>query len=453
MSEKTYRAWQPDQAWLLPPSPRDWMPEGHLVYFLMDAVRELDISPITAHYERELRGSPPFHPRMMLTLLIFNYATGTRSSRKIMQRCEQDVACRVIVGEDTPDFHAISEFRRRHLSAFETLFVEVLKLAAASGLLKVGRLALDGTKIKANASRHKAMSYDRMPTEEARLQQEIRELLAQAEADDQADDAEHGTNRRGDELPDELQRRESRLQKIREAKAALEAEARTKAAAENAAKNAVREAEGQEPQTINLDEVRPDPKTQYNFTDPDSRIMKASNKGWDQCGNAQVLVDEAQLILAADVTQQANDVQQVAPLLEQLATNLADAEVEQRPHTLVADAGYYSDANTQCVESHDITPYIATQRLKHHEELPSVPRGRIPQSLTPKQRMARSLRTKTGRATYKKRKGQVEPVFGQIKQGGGFRQFAMRGLAKIQAEWQLVCLTHNLLKLFRHATA
>ena len=178
MSEKTYRAWRPDQAWLLPPSPRDWLPEGHLVYFLMDAVRELDISAITAHYERELRGFPPFHPRMMLTLLIFNYATGTRSSRKIMTRCEQDVACRVIVGEDLPEFHAISEFRRRHLAAFEQLFVEVLKLASASGLLKVGRLALDGTKIKANASRHEAMSYDRMQTEEVRLQQEIRELLA-----------------------------------------------------------------------------------------------------------------------------------------------------------------------------------------------------------------------------------------------------------------------------------
>ncbi len=368
VSEKVYRPWQPEQAWLLPPSPRDWLPEGHLVYFLMDALRELDISSITAYYERELRGYPPFHPRMMLTLLIFNYATGTRSSRKIMQRCEQDVACRVIVGEDPPDFRAISEFRRRHLATFETLFVEVLKLAATSGLLKLGRIALDGTKIKANASRHKAMSYDRMPTEEARLQQEIRELLAQAEADDQAEDAQHGANRRGDELPEELQRRESRLKRIREAKAALEAEARAKAAAENAAKNAVREAEGQEPQAINLDEVRPDPKAQYNFTDPDSRIMKASNKGWDQCGNAQILVDESQLIIAADVTQQANDVQQVAPLLEQMEANLTDAEVKRRPHTLVADAGYYSDANTQCVESHDITPYIATQRLKHHEE-------------------------------------------------------------------------------------
>lgn len=453
MSEKTYRAWRPDQAWLLPPSPGDWLPEGHLVYFLMDAVRELDIGSITSYYERELRGYPPFHPRMMLTLLIFNYATGTRSSRKIMQRCEQDVACRVIVGEDAPDFHAISEFRRRHLAAFEKLFVEVLKLASASGLMKVGRLALDGTKIKANASRHKAMSYDRMQTEEVRLQQEIRELLAQAEAEDQSDDAQHGANRRGDELPAELQRRESRLEKIREAKAALEEEARAKALAKNEAENVAREAEGKEPKSINLDEVRPDPKSQRNFTDPDSRIMKASNKGWDQCGNAQALVDESQLIIAADVTQQANDVQQVAPMLDTMEANLQAAKIISRPRDFVADAGYYSDDNTQAVRSHHLTPYIATQRLKHHEELPAVPRGRIPISLTPKQRMARTLRTKTGRATYKKRKGQIEPVFGQIKQGTGFRQFAMRGISKMKAEWQLVCLTHNLLKLWRAAPA
>jgi len=437
----------------LPPSPKDWLPEGHLVYFLMDAVRELDIGAITAHYERELRGYPPFHPRMMLTLLIFNYATGTRSSRKIMARCEQDVACRVIVGEDTPDFRAISEFRRRHIAAFETLFVEVLKLASASGLLKLGRLALDGTKIKANASRHKAMSYDRMQTEEIRLQQEIRDLLAEAEAEDQADDAQHGANRRGDELPDELHRRESRLKKIREAKAALEAEARDRASAENESKNAARVAEGKEPKQVDLDQVRPEPKAQRNFTDPDSRIMPASNKGWDQCGNAQVLVDESQLILAADVTQQANDVQQVAPLLGQMKANLQAAEIVERPKEFVADTGYYSDDNTQCVITHEMVPYIATQRLKHHEELPPVPRGRIPKSLTPKQRMARTLRTKKGRETYKKRKGQVEPVFGQIKQAGGFRQFAMRGLDKMKAEWQLVCLTHNLLKLWRAAPA
>ena len=229
----------------------------------------------------------------------------------------------------------------------------------------------------------------------------------------------------------------------------MDAEARAKAAAENAAKNAVREAEGKEPQSINLDDVQPEAKAQRNFTDPDSKIMKASNKGWDQCGNAPALVDEFRLIVAAAVTPQANDVRQVAPM----EANFHAAEITQLPKDFVADAGYDSDDNTPAVRSHTLTPYIATQRLKHHEQLPPNPQGRIPKSLTPKQRMARTLRTKTGRDIYKKRKGQVEPVFGQIKQAGGFRQFAMRGIAKMNAEWQLVCLTHNLLKLWRAAPA
>ena len=237
----------------------------------------------------------------------------------------------------------------------------------------------------------------------------------------------------------------------------MEAEARAKAAAENAAKNAVREAEGKEPQSINLDDVQSEAKAQRNFTDPDSKIMKASNKGWDQCGNAPALVDEFQLIIAAAVTPQANDVRQVARMLDQMLApmeaNFHAAEITQGPKDYVADAGYYSDDNTPAVRSHTLTPYIATQRLKHHEQLPPNPQGRIPKSLTPKQRMARTLRTKTGRDIYKKRKGQVEPVFGQIKQAGGFRQFAMRGIAKMNAEWQLVCLTHNLLKLWRAAPA
>ena len=369
---------------------------------------------------------------------------------------------------ETNDRHAISEFRRRHVAAFEKLFVEVLRLASASGLLKVGRRALDGTKIKAFseiASRHglvsnRAMSYGRRQTEEVRLQQEIRELLARAEAEDQADDAQHGANRRGDELPDELQRRESRLKKIRAAKAALEAEARAKAAAENEAKNAARAAEGQEPQSINLDDVPPESKAQRHFTDPDSKIRQASNKGWDQCGNAPALVDESRFILAADVTPQANDVRQVAPLLDRMEAHFAATKITQCPKDFVADAGDSSDDNTPAVRSHNLTPYIATQRLKHHEELPPVPRGRIPRSLTPKPRLARTLRTKKGRATCQKRTGQVEPPClsvnedsGQIKPAGGFRQFALRGIAQMKAEWQLVCLTHNLLKLWRAAPA
>src|SRR5271167_2581297 len=223
---KTYRDWSGDQSYLFPPSPHDWLPEGDLVYFLLDTVATLDLSPIFAHYERELRGQPPFHPRMMVALLLYCYATGTRSSRKIMRRCQIDVACRVIVGEDVPDFRTISDFRKIHLTRLEALFVEVLKLCALAGLAKLGTIALDGTKVKANASRHKAMSYDRMKSEEARLQEEIAKLLAEAEASDAAEDETHGRDRRGDETPDELQRRESRLAKILEAKALLEERAR-----------------------------------------------------------------------------------------------------------------------------------------------------------------------------------------------------------------------------------
>lgn len=445
MGEKVYREWNPDQAWLLPPSPRDWVPEGHLVLFLLDAVRVLDISSITSHYERELRGYPPFHPRMMLTLLIYCYATGTYSSRRIMRRCEEDVTCRLIVGEDVPDFRAISEFRRRHLKQFQVLFVEVLKLCSAVGLVRVGKLALDGTKIKANASRHKAMSYDRMQTEERRLQQEIAELLSQAEQADESDNQQHGPDRRGDELPAELQRRASRLAKIQEAKSALEAEARAAAATENAACAA----EGRTPPHADPDSVLPDPKAQRNFTDPESKIMKSSNKGWDQCGNAQVLVTETQIIVAADVTNQANDVQQVVPLVAATVSNLRAAEVSTTGGHLLADAGYFSASNVAAVEEAGLDPFIATQRLKHHEEVPQAPRGRIPRNQTPKQRMARKLRTKRGRATYKRRKAMVEPVFGLIKQARGFRQFLTRGLEKMKAEWQLICLTHNLLKVWR----
>ena len=304
---KTYRDWSTDQAYLFPPSPHDWLPEGDLVYFLLDTVATLDLTPIFAHYERELRGQPPFHPRMMVALLLYCYATGTRSSRRIMRRCHVDVACRVIVGEDIPDFRTISDFRKIHLARLEALFVEVLKLCALAGLARVGTIALDGTKVKANASRHKAMSYDRMKAEEARLKEEIAKLLADAQAADEAEDLQHGPDRHGDELPDELARRQSRLAKIQEARKLLEERARAEAAEEAAR----RQAEGKPPPATPPAEAVPDPKDQINFTDPESRIMKASNKGWDQCGNAQAVANEHQIILAADVTDQANDVRQV----------------------------------------------------------------------------------------------------------------------------------------------
>jgi len=444
---KTYREWVPNQTYLFPPSPRDWLPENDLVYFLIDTVATLDLTPIFAHYERELRGQPPFHPRMMVTLLLYCYATGTRSSRKIMRRCHTDVACRIIVGEDVPDFRTISDFRKTHLTRLEGLFVEVLKLCALAGLTRVGTIALDGTKIKANASRHKAMSYDRMKEEEKRLKEEISRLLAEAEATDAADDEAHGRDRSGDELPDELKRRESRLAKILEAKALLEERARAEAAEEAAR----REAEGKGQLTKPPAEAVPEPKDQINFTDPESRIMKASNKGWDQCGNAQAVANEDQIILAADVTDQANDKRQAVPMVDQTFEALKAAGVEQTIGTAVIDSGYYSEANASALDQRGVDPHIATERLKHNEEIPPVPRGRIPQNMSAKQRMARKLRTKKSREVYAKRKGIIEPIFGQLKQVLGFRQFSMRGLAAMRGEWRLMCTVHNLLKLWRSA--
>lgn len=442
---RTFRDWSPDQSWLFPPSPQDWLPENHLVYFLLDVVRQIDVSPIVDDYDSDKGGKPPHDPRMMLVLLLYAYCVGVFSSRKIMSRCETDVAFRVIVGEDVPDFRRISEFRRRHLERMQPLFVEVLKLCREAGLLKVGRLALDGTKVKANASRHKAMSYDRMTSEEARLEQEIADLLEQAGNTDDTDDEQHGALR-GDELPDELVRREQRLEKIREAKQALEEQARQKAAAHVAQL----ESEGRTPRIV-PDEAVPQPKDQRNFTDPESKIMKTSNKGFDQCGNAQAVTNEDQVIVSADVTDQANDMRQVEPMVEQTLQNLDAAGVDDSIGAFTADAGYFSEDNMESLDEHERIDeaYIATGRLKHHEEVPPAPKGRPPKNQTAKQKMARRLRTKTGRAEYTRRKAIVEPPFGQIKHCRGFRQFLLRGLDQMQGEWNLVCLTHNLLKLFR----
>jgi hypothetical protein len=352
----------------------------------------------------------------------------------------------VIVGEDVPAFQRISAFRRRHLERMQPLFIEVLALCREAGLLKVGRLALDGTKVKANASRHKAMSYDRMTSEELRLQKEIDELLAKAQAADAVEDEQHGADRRGDELPDELARRETRLEKIREAKAALEEQARRKAA-DHAAKL---KADGRTPRK-NPDEAVPKPKDQRNFTDPESKIMKTSNKGFDQCGNAQAVANEEQIIVAADVTDQANDSRQVKPMVDQTLENLDAIGVEENIDALTADAGYFSEENMDAVDSNERIDdaFIATGRQKHNDKVPDAPKGRPPKDLTPKQKMARRNRTQKGKEEYARRKVIIEPVFGQIKSGLGFRNFLLRGLEKMKGEWNLVCLVHNLLKLFR----
>jgi transposase len=446
---KTYRPWDPDQSWLLPPSPRDWLPEDDLVYFVLDTVRELDIAAIMRKYEQEERGFPPYHPRMMVALLLYSYTQGVFSSRRIMKRCERDVSWRVLVQDDVPNFRTISDFRKLHLKELENLFVQVLRLCQEAGLVKLGHVALDGTKIKANASRHKAMSYGRMKEEEKRLRKEMRELLKRAESTDAAEDREHGRERRGDELPEELARRESRLQKIREARKALEEQAKAQAEEERKLqKEKDDKSDGQSGsgRKIDPDKAVPDDKAQYNFTDPTTRIMKANNKGFDQCGNAQAAVDrEHQVIVAADVTNEPNDKKQLKPMARQAKKNVGRG---QHIDTLSSDNGYFSEENVQWAEQQGLNPHIATGRIKHHDRVPECPRGRPPKGLTVKERMARKLRTLKGRATYAQRKWIVEPVFGFIKRGLGFTQFLLNGIEKMRGEWRLVCMACNLRKLW-----
>lgn len=455
---KTYRPWNPNQQYLLPPSTQDWLPENDLVYFLLDVVNELDISAIIEKYEQQERGYPPYNPRMMVTLLFYAYCRGIFSSRKIMQACQERLTFRVIVGDDIPNWRTISDFRKLHLRELQKLFVQVLQLCQEAGLVKLGHIALDGTKIKANASRHKAMSYGRMLKEEKRLTEEIQQLLEKAEAVDRQEDNEYGSDHRGDELPEELARRESRLKRIQEAKKALEAKG--KAAAQEAPKPREQEDSKLVVSLSNPNDDKaqggrkhksisdiPSDNKQYNFTDPESSIMKANNRGWDQCGNAQVVVDSAkQIIVACDVTNESNDKKQFEPMLEQVQDNVGE---DKKIKAVSADSGYYSESNVSFAQDRKIDAYIATGRMRHNAPVPKVPRGRPPKDLTVQEKMARKLCTKKGRETYSKRKSIVEPVFGQIKRARGFVQFSLRGLEKMRGEWAIVCLTHNILKLFR----
>lgn len=447
---KTYRSWDPDQAYLLPPSPSDWLPEDDLVYFVLDTVRDLDLSAITRKYENsDGRGFPPYHPRMMVTLLLYSYTQGVFSSRRIMKRCERDAAYRVIVHDDAPNFRTISDFRKLHLSELEGLFVQVLRLCQKAGLVKLGHVSLDGTKVKANASRHKAMSYGRMKEEEKRLKKEIRELLTHAESVDADEDKQYGVNRRGDELPEDLSRRTDRLKRIREARKALENEAKAAADEERKRREEEDRQRGDKPrQGRKQKDVKDKPgdKQQYNFSDPETSIMKANNKGFDQCGNAQAAVDrENQVIVAADVTNEPNDKKQLKPMVKQTKKNIGRG---RRIDKFSADSGYFSEDNVTWLEGQRIDGYIATGRLKHNEQVPPHPRGRPPEGLSVKERMARKLRTKKGRETYAQRKWISEPVFGQIKRGMGFTQFLLNGIDKMRSEWRMVCMAHNLRKLW-----
>jgi transposase len=425
---KTYRAYLPEQDLLLPPSLRDWLPEDHLAYFVSDVVEQLDLSAIESVYEEEDRGQPPYHPRMMTKILLYGYCVGVFSSRRMQKKLVEDVGFRVLAAGNEPDFRTISDFRKLHLSALQGLFDQVLQIALQAGTMKLGRVVLDGSKVKANASKHKAMSYGRMQEEEKRLKEEVKRLLQQAEAADEEEDARYGRDRRGDELPAELARRETRLKRIREAKRALEERAREQAKSKG------------EPE----EKTKPTAKMQYNFTDPESRIMPGA-EGFVQAYNTQIAVEpDLQLIVGQTVTQATNDKQQLAPTVKAI-----EEQAGQKPQEVLADSGYCSEANLKYLEKKKIAGFIATDRESYRDRQQPCPRGPLPQGATRVDRMRRKLQTQVGAAIYSGRKTIVEPVLGQIKQARGFRQFLLRGLEKVQGEWAMVCLTHNILKLHR----
>lgn len=455
---RKFRPYEPNQAFLLPPTLREWLPRKHLALFVSDVVDEQDLSEIYRSYESEDgRGQPPYHPAMLVKLLVYGYCIGVLSSRKIEKATETDIAFRLLAANSHPDHDTIAAFRQRHLEALAELFIQILKLCQKAGLVKLGNVAVDGSKVLANASKHKAMSYDRMEQAERQLETEITALLTEAQAIDEAEDKEFGKGHRGDELPAELERREERLRKIRAAKAELEAEARAraeeeaKAAREKLAEREKKEQEtgkklgGRPPQVKEPEKAVPDPKAQKNFTDPESRIMKdGATKGFVQAFNVQAAVDgHAQIIVATTVTQETNDKKQLVPMLLKTAENMGSL-----PETATADTGYFSAAAVTDERLAGVNLLVATERQKHGEQKPDA-EGPAPGDASAIEQMRHKLRTPEGKALYKRRKAIVEPVFGQIKEGRGFRRFSFRGLVKATAEWDIVCMTHNLLKLFK----
>ena len=503
---KSFRPWNPEQTLLLPPSPVDWLPENHLVFFLLDLAAELDLDAIHAVYRRkDPRGEKAYEPRMLVVLLLYAYCVGLPSSRKIEKACWEDAAFRVLTGNQQSDHSRIADFRRRHLDALAGLFIQALRLCQRAGLVSLGTVALDGTKVKSNASKHKAMSHERMLRSERQLEAEMRALLRKAEIIDAQEDGQYGKGKRGDELPEELQRRSIRLEWIRKAKAELEAEAaaakarqreeqaeaaeqdakaaeasgdehRSKRAArrsrgarkraDDAQKLAMEKAEAaglelesqlmtaeRDPlampqRTLPTDAAgNPKPAAQRNFSDPDSHILKGSD-GWMQGYNAQAAVDaDHQVIVAIGVSNQASDAVHLLPMLE-----LIEANTGQRSDALIADAGYCSTANLTACENRQLNAYISTSRQQHGQR-PRPSRGKAPRDLDDRGRMDRKLRSKAGQAIYALRKTIVEPVFGQIKWARGLDRFRLRGLEKVNGEWALMATTHNLLTLFRASAA
>jgi transposase len=439
---KTYRPYEPDQLFLMPPSLKEWLPEDHLAYFVSDIVERMELSAIEEGYKKEERGYPPYHPVMMVKVLLYAYSTGVYSSRRIAKKLLEDIAFRVLAAGNQPDFRTISDFRKRHLEAMKGLFVQIVKICREAGLVKLGHIALDGTKIKANASKHKAMSYSRMKKEESKLRQEIEELLRRAEQTDEEEDRKYGKNRRGDELPEELARRESRLKKIKEAMEALEQEAKKKRSEED--RDVEESDKAKHGRKQSYSSGLPKDSSQRNFTDPESRIIVDGDKAFIQGYNAQAAVEaSSQVIVAADVSSKSVDKQHVKPMVELVA------EINGGyPAEISADAGFFSTDNVEWLEGKNIEAYISPDKQKHNDTIEAVPHGRIPENTSVIDLMRRKLKTKAGRKRYAFRKKTVEPVFGQIKGARGFRQFLLRGIEKVRAEWDLLCTAHNLLKLY-----
>ena len=419
-----FRPYQPKQLLMLPPNLREWVPEGHLAHQVSEMVDGLELGAFYRPYEEDGRRNSPYEPRMMVKVLIYAYATGVFSSRKIARKLEEDVAFRMLAAGNFPQHRTLCEFRRRHLKDFKRLFVEVVVLAREMGMVGLGRLGIDGTKVRANASRRKAMSYGRMKERERQLKEEIHELLKQARREDREEDERYGEDRRGDELPEELRRREDRLAAQREA----DDERGRKVGQE-------RNPKGGRPYKRGYGEV--EEKAQSNFTDPESRIMKTSTEGFQQCYNAQVAVDgEQQIIVATEVTAKASDQGQMMGLLEEV-----EETFEETPTQVLADAGYCNEADLQELEARGVDGYVALGR--EGKRAVEVNPGKYPA----RSRMRKKLASLAGQVAYARRKWIAEAPHGWIKEGLGFRRFSLRGLQSVQGEWDLVCLALNIKRM------
>ena len=431
----TFRPYDPEQMLLLPPDLREWVSEGHLAHYVSDLVDAVELSAFYGRYRGDGRRNSPYDPRMMVKVLIYAYATGTFSSRKMARKLEEDVAFRMLAAENFPKHRTLCEFRKRHLGDFRAVFVEVVMLARALGLAGLGRVSVDGTKVRANANKRKAMSYGRMVTGEPRLEAEIRGLLERAEAVDEAEDERYGEEACGDEVPEELKRREDRLAAIREAKARLEAEQRAADDARGRKPGQTRNPKGGRPYKREYGE--PDEAAQSNFTDPESRIMKTSSEGFQQCYNAQTVVEgENQLVVGAEVTDNASDQGQLVPMVDAVAQAYGET-----PAQVLADTGYCNERDLEELEERDIDGYVALAR--EGKAAPTVDKEEYPAKV----RMAEKLASEDGRRRYARRKSQAEAPIGWIKEVMGFRRFSFRGLEKVRAEWTLVCLALNVKRL------